>query len=59
MLHCDIMSDLENDNKQSTEAALWNSLTTEQQIQVLEAYEESEDESSLIPLSAIRSKYFI
>jgi TRAP-type C4-dicarboxylate transport system substrate-binding protein len=40
------MSDFENDNTRATQAALWNSLTTEQQIQVLEAYEESEDEST-------------
>jgi len=53
------MSDFENDNTRVTQAALWNSLTTEQQIQVLKAYEESEDESTLIPLSTIRSKYLI
>jgi hypothetical protein len=52
------MPDFENNNKQSGETTLWNSLTVEQQIQVLEAYEESEDESTLIPLSTIRSKYF-
>ena len=51
------MSGSENDNKQSTEGALWNSLTTEQQLLVLETYEESKDESTLIPLSTIRSKF--
>jgi hypothetical protein len=41
----------------NSEGSLWNSLTSEQQQQVLEAYEESEDESNLIPLSVIRSKF--
>ncbi len=41
----------------NSEGSLWNSLTSDQQQQVLEAYEESEDESNLIPLSVIRSKF--
>jgi len=41
----------------NTEGSLWNSLSSDQQRQVLEAYEESEDESNLIPLSVIRSKF--
>jgi phage shock protein A len=46
-----ISQSLKHDN------SLWNSLTTEQQKGVLEAYEESEDESSLIPLSVIQAKF--
>ena len=38
---------------------LWNSLTTDQQQQVLQAFEEGEDESDLIPLSLIRAKYAV
>lgn len=41
----------------NNEGSLWNSLTSDQQQQVLEAYEKSDDESNLIPLSAIRSKF--
>ena len=41
----------------NNEGSLWNSLTADQQQQVLDAYEKSDDESNLIPLSAIRSKF--
>lgn len=37
--------------------SLWQSLTTKQQHEVLEAFEESEDETNLIPYSEIQSKY--
>ena len=40
-----------------SEGSLWNSLTADQQQQVLDAYDESEVESNLIPSSIIRSKY--
>jgi len=39
--------------------SLWSSLTPEQQQDVLTAYEESEDESNLVPLSVIKSKFKI
>jgi hypothetical protein len=39
--------------------SLWESLSAEQQDGVLAAYEESEDESNLIPLSEIKSKFKI
>ena len=35
----------------------WNSLTDEERAGILLAYEESEDESNLIPLSQIILKY--
>ncbi|MGY3213169.1 hypothetical protein [Mucilaginibacter sp. HD30] len=41
----------------NSEGSLWTSLSSDQQQQVLEAYEESEDESNLIPLSVIRSRF--
>lgn len=37
--------------------SLWESLTSEQQKGVLLAYEESDVEANLIPLSAIKAKY--
>ena len=37
--------------------SLWQSLSIQQQQEVLIAYEESEDEANLIPLSAIKSKF--
>ena len=37
--------------------SLWASLTSEQQKGVLLAYEESDVEANLIPLSAIKAKY--
>ncbi|HWD87670.1 MAG TPA: hypothetical protein VG367_06050 [Mucilaginibacter sp.] len=37
--------------------SLWATLTLEQQKGVLEAYEESEDEDNLVPLSVIKSKF--
>lgn len=37
--------------------SLWATLTSEQQQGVLDAYEESEDETNLIPLSVIKSKF--
>jgi hypothetical protein len=40
-----------------SENSLWQSLTKEQQQGVLIAYEESEDETNLIPLSVIKSKF--
>lgn len=40
-----------------SENSLWKSLNKEQQQEVLIAYEESEDESNLISLSAIKSKF--
>ena len=40
-------------------SSLWNSLTPEQQQDVLIAYEESEDESNLVSLSEIKSKFKI
>ncbi len=39
--------------------SLWDSLSPEQQHDVLVAYEESEDEANLVPLSEIKSKYKI
>jgi hypothetical protein len=36
--------------------SLWATLTPEQQKEVLAAYEESEDENNLVPLSVIKSK---
>jgi hypothetical protein len=39
--------------------SLWESLSAEQQQGVLAAYEESEDEANLVPLSAIKSKFKI
>ena len=39
--------------------SLWSSLTPEQQQGVITAYEESEDDSNLVPLSAIKSKFKI
>ncbi|MGZ3943532.1 MAG: hypothetical protein ACXVJB_01250 [Mucilaginibacter sp.] len=39
--------------------SLWESLSTEQQQGVLTAYEESEEEANLVPLSEIRSKFKI
>ena len=39
------------------EGSLWQSLSAEQQQDILIAYEESEDEANLVPLSAIKSKY--
>jgi hypothetical protein len=36
--------------------ALWSSLTSTQQDEVLTAYEESEDESNLVQLSVIKAK---
>jgi hypothetical protein len=41
----------------TSENSLWKSLSKEQQQEVLIAYEESEDESNLISLSAIKSKF--
>jgi len=35
----------------------WQALTLQQQQDILTAYEESEDESDLISLSALKSKY--
>ena len=40
-----------------SEGSLWKSLTNEQQKQVLEAYEDSEDESTLISLDELKAKY--
>jgi hypothetical protein len=37
--------------------SLWSSLTLKQQEEVLLAYEESEDETNLISLSSIKSKF--
>lgn len=47
---------LHGDTSQSiaSENSLWKSLTNEQQQQVLTAYVESEDETNLISLSAIK-----
>ncbi len=39
------------------ENSLWASLSKEQQKQVLEAYDESEDEENLISLADIKLKY--
>ena len=39
--------------------SLWESLNAEQQQGVLTAFEESEDEANLVPLSEIRSKFKI
>ena len=39
--------------------SLWDSLSPEQQHDVLVAYEESEDEANLVPLSEIKLKYKI
>jgi len=39
------------------EGAIWKSLSKEQQQKVLIAYEESEDESNLVSLSSIKSKF--
>ena len=39
--------------------SLWQSLTEEQQQGVLLAFEESEDESNLIPYEEIKAKYKI
>ncbi|WP_156088756.1 hypothetical protein [Mucilaginibacter pedocola] len=36
---------------------LWDSLTPEQQLGVLDAYEESEDDKNLISLDEIKEKY--
>ena len=46
-------------NSLKPDNSLWNSLTPEQQQDVLIAYEESEDESNLVPLSVIKSKFKI
>lgn len=43
-------------NSTNPNMGLWHSLTTSQQEEVLIAYEESEDESNLIPVSAIIEK---
>lgn len=40
-----------------SEGSLWNSLTSEQQRLVLEAYEDSEDESTLLSLDELKAKY--
>lgn len=39
------------------DGAIWNSLSPEQQQGVLDAYEESEDESNLISFEEIKAKY--
>ena len=41
----------------SSQNSLWQSLSPSQQREVLTAYEESEDETDLVPLSALKSKY--
>ena len=41
----------------SADGAMWRSLTPIQQKQVLEAYEDSEDENNLISLDEIKAKY--
>jgi hypothetical protein len=41
----------------TSDSSLWQSLSKEQQQEVLIAYEESDDESNLVSLSAIRSKF--
>lgn len=40
-------------HKSSKPGELWNSLTQEQKDQVLKAYDESEDEDSLIPMEKV------
>lgn len=42
---------------EETQTPLWKSLTDEQKRQVLEAYDESEDESTLITLADLMAKY--
>lgn len=44
-------------NSVKSDHSLWTSLTPKQQNEILQAYEESENESNLIPLSAIKSKF--
>jgi hypothetical protein len=39
------------------ESALWESLTEEQKLSPLSAYEESEDDKNLDPLSEIKIKF--
>lgn len=39
------------------EGSIWRSLTKEQQAQVLEAYEDSEDDANLISLSDVKARY--
>ncbi len=55
----DILTQFYNAITQSlkSEGSLWNSLTSEQQKLVLEAYEASEDESILISLDEIKAKF--
>ena len=43
-------------NSVKPHTSLWATLTPEQQREVLIAYEESEDESNLVPFSVIKSK---
>jgi len=44
-------------NSIKSDTSLWASLIPEQQKDVLIAYEESEDETNLVSLSAIKSKF--
>jgi len=48
-------SELGNDDK--SDHPLWDSLTSEQQRGVLEAYDESENERNLISLLEIKAKF--